>query len=254
MARKAEARKGGVSVPYLGGALEMQRIQRTLEVLAQRLGLFGVLADPSMSIAEIVALQGVGGSDYKPLRVLLPEGTWSFGAAGVTVSRSDVHFEAIGSGRTVFQRTVAATTAPMLTLAGSGCRLAGVRVEDASTAHPAIKVSQRFCRVLDCFVTDCWRAFEGNAATVLRLADLTISAQRDTTYQVLLSGNMTHAVVSRISSFSTVGQTMIRADDGVTKSSFSACTSSGLTFILDYKTTGATGNVEAANVGVVNAR
>lgn len=255
MSRKAEARKGQIAVPYLGGDLAAQRTQRTLEVLAQRLGLLGVLADPSMSIAEIVALQGVGGNAYKPLRVLLPEGTWSFGAAGVTVARDNVHFEAVGNGYTVFQRTVVAVSAPLITFTGAGCRLVGVRISDAASDQPAVLFQNRHGTIASCRFEDCWRALRMTGASASHVRDNRILVQRDTTYQMhFFSGS--HYVVVGNTSFSTVGLTVIRADDVVVLSTFTAntCHGASVTYVLDYKTTGATLNAQAGNVGTVNAR
>ena len=261
MSRKAEARKGQIAVPYLGGDLASQRTQRTLEVLAQRLGLFGVLADPAMSISEIVSLQVAGGNAYKPLRVLLPEGTWSFDAAGVVVARDKIHFEAIGSGYTVFQRKVATTTGPMLTLAGEDCRVVGVRFDDASTSDYALSFADfgaghrtKQCKVSGCWFEDCWRAIH-SASTAARITDNVVYAQRDVTYQIRLTGGLLCVVQGNVS-LSSTGLTVIYADDAVTKSTFlgNACHGNLVTFVLDYKTTGATLNVQAANVGTVNAR
>ncbi|OFX03586.1 MAG: hypothetical protein A3E78_08770 [Alphaproteobacteria bacterium RIFCSPHIGHO2_12_FULL_63_12] len=260
MSRKAEARVGGVSVPYLGGDLVNQRIQRTLEVMAARLGLLGVLADPRMSIPELVSLQGVGGSDYKPLRILLPEGTWSFDAAGVTVARDKIQFEAVGGGYTVFQRTAVTTTGPLLTLAGEDCRIVGVRFEDASTTDYALSFADfgtsrtKQCKVVGCWFQDCWRAIH-SASAAARIVDNVIFAQRDTTYQIRLTAGLLSVVQGTVS-LSSTGLTVIYADDAVTKSTFlgNTCHGNLVTFVLDYKTTGATLNVQAANVGTVNAR
>jgi hypothetical protein len=246
-----------IRLPHLGGGLQKRRERAGLELLASRIGEMGVLVNEGMSMREIVGLQGSGGTGYDPMRVIFSEGSWEFGAGGFELlsTRNDIQFVVVAPGYTEFRRQATVTTASLFTVsAAPNFLMDGIRINDASTLHPAVTLTSGIFNVIaNCYFTDCLQAIKSSARGGTLRFNM-IENARDTGHVVHLDGGNRQKIVGNECAAAASASTFIRADDAVDHTSFvNNIHHLTASYVVDYLATGRT-SVAAGNVGTVNAR
>lgn len=118
------------------GSLPAYRNGVALAEAQDRINALGHVVLAGQSIAD--AIRSVTGTKASPTgaRIMLCEGVYDIGPAGIVISATLVHIIALTPGTTTLRRTNArgAATAPMITLSGGRSGLYGLRLEDGDNA------------------------------------------------------------------------------------------------------------------------
>lgn len=110
----------------------------------------GRVFTPDTSLKRIIgSLPSSGGVAF------LSEGTW-FINDGISTSRSNITLAAVVPGRTIIKRTSSTSTADMIELTGTDCRLVGLRFNDSQARASAVVLKGNRGAVVDCIADDCY--------------------------------------------------------------------------------------------------
>jgi len=122
----------------------------TLDVLGQPI-------TPETGLLEAIGLVR-GTVNVQGGRLLLGEGVWQFNST-LTIDCPKLELVAMYPGRTIFRRSVSAST-PMISITAERVSLHGITFEDPESTEMCVIVSADRCNVVNCVFDDTYGAIE----------------------------------------------------------------------------------------------